>query len=348
MIAAATSSRSPLETSPPTKPRRVRRRTTKRATMVGLPLSSQRSSPIDRTRQNAYLANAVEFMDAAEFAAPEAEVRYLSGLALGVELESGAIASSTSLGAKAPPGASPYMSSLYETKLLSKEDEAFLFAQMNYLKCREEMLRRTLSSRTARTELLDEIDWLLRSATTVRNRIVRANLRLVVSVAKRFLDQSAGLHELISDGNISLMKAVEKFDFTRGFRFSTYATWALRYNFSRSVAASQRLRKRYLSGEDKLLESRVDEADDDASSPAVDLQRSVKRLLNRLDRRERAIVAARFGLGKAGEEHTLQQIAMEMGICKERVRQIQIRAMGKLRDLAQLKQLEPLIEAAGE
>ena len=87
----------------------------------------------------------------------------------------------------------------------------------------------------ARTADLDEIERLQEEALAVKNQIIRANLRLVVSITKRHVGPSNNFFELVSDGNMSLIRAVEKFDASRGFKFSTYATWAIMNNFIRSI-----------------------------------------------------------------------------------------------------------------
>ena len=81
---------------------------------------------------------------------------------------------------------------------------------------------------------MDQIEELYDEAVTTENQIVRANLRLVVSIAKRHVSPVENFFELVSDGNISLMRAVEKFDYSRGLKFSTYASWAIMKNFART------------------------------------------------------------------------------------------------------------------
>jgi len=136
---------------------------------------------------------------------------------------------------KPPPGLPAYLRSLYEVPLLSAEGERDIFRRYNYLKHKADKLRCSIDVNHIRTGKLRQIERLLVQANAVKNEIVRANLRLVVSIAKKHLGGVQGLFELISDGNVSLMQAVEKFDYSRGNRFSTYASWAIMRNYARSV-----------------------------------------------------------------------------------------------------------------
>src|SRR5690606_3874059 len=134
-----------------------------------------------------------------------------------------------------PAGLPAYLTSLYDTPLLSAEQEVYLFRKMNYLKYKASRLRSQLDPHRPRPELIDQIEALYEEVVATKNQIIRANLRLVVSLAKSRVSDSHDFYTLISDGNMSLMRAVEKFDYSRGFKFSTYATWAVVKNFARSI-----------------------------------------------------------------------------------------------------------------
>src|SRR5205814_832841 len=110
--------------------------------------------------------------------------------------------------------------------------------------------RRKLEPQFARARDLGELEASLRRATETKNAIVRANLRLVVSIARKHMRPGVSLMELISDGNITLMRAVESFDTHKGNRFSTYATLALMKGFARSVPMMLAGRARGMAGED--------------------------------------------------------------------------------------------------
>ena len=117
--------------------------------------------------------------------------------------------------ARAPSGLPPYLASLYETPLLSGEEEQYLFRKLNYLKHRVQKLREDLNPQRARASQMDEIERYSNEAAKTKNDLVQANLRLVVSIAKRHVTPANDFFSLVSDGNISLIRAVEKFDYAR-------------------------------------------------------------------------------------------------------------------------------------
>ena len=144
-----------------------------------------------------------------------------------------------------PSGLPAYVASLYEVPLLTREQEAHLFRKMNYLKYEASKLRDTLDVDRPKRRLMDRIENLYEESVATKNQIISANLRLVVSIAKRYVGPAVDFFELVSDGNLSLIRAVEKFDVSRGNRFSTYATWAIVKNFARSIPAVLRHRDRF-------------------------------------------------------------------------------------------------------
>ena len=144
-----------------------------------------------------------------------------------------------------PSGLPAYLVSLYEVPLLTREQEAHLFRKMNYLKLEANKLRETLDVDRPKRRLMDRIENLYEESVAIKNQIISANLRLVVSIAKRYIGPAEDFFELVSDGNLSLIRAVEKFDVSRGNRFSTYATWAIMKNFARSIPVVLRYRDRF-------------------------------------------------------------------------------------------------------
>ena len=242
---------------------------------------------------------------------------------------------------KAPKGLPPYLASLYEVPLLGREQEAHLFRKMNYLKFLADGLRATLDPARARTADLDEIERLQEEALAVKNQIIRANLRLVVSIAKRHVGPSNNFFELVSDGNMSLIRAVEKFDYARGNKFSTYASWAIMKNFARTIPEENYRRDRFVTGHEEMFEAAADNRTDEHEyeSSQKRMQEAVKGMLGRLDDRERRIIVSRYGLNGASEK-TLEQLGRELGITKERVRQIESRAQDKLRRFANEEKLD--------
>jgi RNA polymerase sigma factor (sigma-70 family) len=242
---------------------------------------------------------------------------------------------------KAPRGLPPYLASLYEVPLLGREQEAHLFRKMNFLKCLACRLRDQVDPARAKTADLDRIERLQEEALAVKNQIIRANLRLVVSIAKRHVGPSNNFFELVSDGNMSLIRAVEKFDYARGNKFSTYASWAIMKNYARTIPEENYRRDRFVTGHEEMFETAADNRADEHEyeSALRRMREAVKGMLVRLDDRERRIIVSRYGLNGVHEQ-TLEQLGRELGITKERVRQIESRAQDKLRRFASEEKLD--------
>jgi len=251
-----------------------------------------------------------------------------------------------------------------------------------------EISRIPLLSAAREVELAEAIQ---RGDRTARNALIEANLRLVVSIAKRYVGQGMSLEDLIGEGNIGLIRAVSKFDATKGFRFSTYATWWIKQAISRSILEGVRAvrlpvyimeevmrvkrmtRHLYqevgreptpqqigealgvtgdrvgelmvwaekifsldapLSDEEEntladIIEDQTTQDPSDLTARSF-LRQEVLRALDSLTERERQVIALRFGLYD-DQDHTLEEVGRELKVTRERVRQIEERAIRKLR-----------------
>lgn len=233
------------------------------------------------------------------------------------------------------PGNLPsYLTSLYSVPLLSFPQEQHLFRKMNYLKMRTARRRELLNPQHPSGKLMDQIENDFATSNEVKNQLVSANLRLVVSIAKRHAGSSNNLFDLISDGNMSLIRAVEKFDYSRKNRFSTYASWAIMKNYTRAISDEQRYRQKFIALENEANIEREEEVYDPVEFERTQnrQQRRVAEVLKRLTPREQQIIIRRFGLDRNYPPMTLKQVGQELGVTKERIRQIEILALNKLRE----------------
>ncbi|QDT63989.1 sigma-70 family RNA polymerase sigma factor [Calycomorphotria hydatis] len=243
---------------------------------------------------------------------------------------------------KRPSGLPAYLASLYEIPLLTAEQEAGLFRKMNFLKFRANQVRASINPARPSVKKLREFEGFIKESIEIRNRIVQCNLRLVVSIARKFADARHPFDDLVSDGNLALLHAIAKFDYGRGFRFSTYATHAIQRAFYRQMQKKQRRQEKVAAVEQDILQ----EAPDEYEPLHLDERRYndvcglIDQMSEHLDDREKMIIETRFGLVGPEKGETLQGVARQLGICKERVRQLQNRALAKLAELAQQLRIE--------
>ncbi|MDW7981752.1 MAG: RNA polymerase sigma factor RpoD [Thermomicrobium sp.] len=281
-----------------------------------------------------------------------------------------------------------YLQEIGETALLTPQEEVWLAQRIERGKIAQARLDRGdyLSEDERQALLHDKED-----GERARAHLIQANLRLVVSVAKRYVGRGLSFLDLIQEGNIGLMKATEKFDYRRGYKFSTYATWWIRQAITRAISdqsrtirlpvhvgetinrikkMSHRLQQIFEREPTQLeiaraldmpeekvrqileaarlpvsLEAPVgqdgdaflgDFIEDEAQPSPIDiasqqlLRQQLEEALSRLTERERRIIVLRYGL-EDGQFRTLEEVGREFGITRERIRQIEAKALRKLR-----------------
>lgn len=295
-----------------------------------------------------------------------------------------------------------YLNDAGRHALLTKEDEADLAKRYQAGMAADKLLKLHAETLTRATKT--RLRSISRDGARSKERMVQANLRLVVPQARKFSGRDLDFIELIQEGNLGLLRAVEKFDHTKGYKFSTYAVWWIRQALQRGVASKGRtirvpahvwemygklraaeLRLRQQKGGDPseaelaeevgLTVARVREVreamqelvsldrpigeDGDASmgdliadtsqvDPAhtaleADVYEQIERALGALDERERIILSLRFGLG-GQEPETLEEIGAHFGLTRERIRQMQNRALAKLRHPSRSHSLAGLLD----
>ncbi len=241
----------------------------------------------------------------------------------------------------------PHLEAICATPLLDAEHERGLFRRMNFLKYRANLLLLEHGPIPS-LRVQKQVHRLLEVSQHLRNKIVEANTRLVISIVKKFCDQHNVFDELLSEGIHCLIKAVDKFDADRGFRFSTYVTCSVQREMVRLVKRGQRDRRRLTTGSSDCLESQMDDYDPPIRSAQrlTRLGRLIGILVRQLDEREQFIIKMRHGLSELGCKPTFDNLGKELGISKERVRQLEIRALDKLRTAAEACRLGDLLESA--
>lgn len=287
-----------------------------------------------RCRARRLMERPIEYISSPEFAKPGAETEILSPAPTAPDGRSNVV--------KAPQGTPPYLASLYDVPLLTREQEYHLFRKMNFLKYRADQNRKKINVSRPEPSLIERIERDLADALDIRNQIVAANLRLVVSIAKTVVDSANAFEDVVSDGNVPLIRAAEIFDFERGTRFSTYATWAIRNSLYRSTPRNRRIRKRYLTGSDPVFDA-VSEKRPSISAQELyhgRLHDAVQGMLRKLDSRDQAIVAERFGLNESERPKKFREIAEELDISTERVRQLLARSLNRMQEFAEINSVE--------
>ena len=246
------------------------------------------------------------------------------------------------LRARRPVNVSSYLASLYDVLRITTKQEFFLFRKYNYLKYRATQLRDGLDPAHGQDQLLGEIEQLYRQTVDTMSQIIRANSWLVASIAIKYTDQQEMFYELVSDGNMSLIKAVEKFDYKKGNRFRIYALGRIKYSFAHTLSVQPQHFDRFLGGPGQSLESVAEQRANPSEQESAQRQyeSAVSTILYCLNHRERGVIEKRFGLNGFSRAHTLQEIGTDLGLCRERIRQIESRALAKLRKAAVAVKIE--------
>jgi len=282
-----------------------------------------------------------------------------------------------------------YLREIGRTPLLTKADEVTLAQQIE--KGTAAVLRLKKATPRMGRATREKLKGKARVGDVARDKLTKANLRLVVSIAKKYLGRGLSFLDLIQEGNIGLMRAVEKFDWRRGFKFSTYATWWIRQGITRAIADQARtiripvhmietinkfhrvqrqLEQKFdrepdpkeISKEMEITVEKVREiikvsqrptsletpigeekdsrlkdfvADEEVSAPTDDtskelLKQQLLEVLGTLSPREQRVIELRFGL-RDGKPRTLEAVGREFGVTRERIRQIEAKAIRKLR-----------------
>jgi len=288
---------------------------------------------------------------------------------------------------------------------LPKEELLLITAKLRETRdCIDEIEKRTTMSLKALKPIDREIDAGLRKSRNAKDELIRANLRLVVSIAKKYTNRGLQFLDLIQEGNIGLMKAVDKFEYQRGYKFSTYATWWIRQAITRAIADQARtiripvhmietinklikisrslvqehgrepnpeeiaermgfplekVRKVLKIAKEPIsLETPIGEEEDShlgdfiedkkIMSPVeavtkFDLSEQTRKVMTTLTPREEKVLRKRFGVGEKAD-HTLEEVGREFNVTRERIRQIEAKALRKLRHPRRRKLLESFTE----
>lgn len=234
--------------------------------------------------------------------------------------------------------AASLLSAVRQSRLLTFDGEQLLFKRLNFLRFRANAVRLTLNPKRPAKKKVREMERLLDEAASVRDELAGANLRLVVSIAGKLSMSRDEFDEFVAEGNGILLYAIDKFDYARGYRFSTYVTHAVQRHLYRFIERRKKRAAREFAREPDLMISdvMVDPNPDELAESEVKqaIAAVVAKIDQTLDDRERFIIRGRFGLDGTGESKTYTSLGEQLGLSKERVRQLFQRAIEKLGEVA--------------
>jgi RNA polymerase sigma factor (sigma-70 family) len=220
-------------------------------------------------------------------------------------------------------------------KLMKGDEERLMFLRYNYAKRRLGEVKRKIKKTTLTRELAEQILHWHRRFEHYREYLVRTNLALVLAMAKRTRLGQVDFAEIVSEGNMALLRAVDKFNIERGFKFSTYACRAILKAFSRSALKASRHRNHFPVEFEPDLEKSdwIDRRRETVEEECIDeLKAIVDRNLADLTHVEQTVIRRRFNWQEQEESPlTLEEVGKIIGVTKERVRQIQNKALAKIR-----------------
>jgi RNA polymerase primary sigma factor len=227
---------------------------------------------------------------------------------------------------------SAYFATVCSISPFENEQQVALFRRMNLLKSLAHANATQLNLRRPNPRALEKIEAWLNEAQFVRGRLVEANLRIVVSISRRLARPYYPFEEILGDANLLLLRAIDNFDYSRGFRFSTYATHVIRREvIRRSVKRQKQSNRLTLVLDERLREQPDRRASDPAHLPLGKNWPVLASLIKQvLDEREQKIIALRFGLEPPHQPQTRIAIGRTLGISAERARQLEVQAIQRL------------------
>lgn len=295
---------------------------------------------INQRRARELIARKIDYMHSDEFTSENADEKILSEPLKNLYTPSKVKPDTTNVG---PDSLPQYLNNLKATQPLTRDQESKLFKRYNYLKFSVARVIEKINPSRVRSSLIKQAEAYLEEAEEIKNILIESNLRLVVSIANRHAGRGASLPDLVSEGNFSLMRAVEKFDYTRGFRFSTYASWAIAKDFARRVPAERSRPDRAGAIDMEGIQRDMRMANLTDVAAIEDAHKSLEHVIrDNLNSREQYIIMNHFGLDQRDRRKgdSLKSIGEELGLSKERVRQLELAALQKLRQCLSPEEFE--------